>query len=89
MNSAFPNLYEIFEHHLHNGDADQEDTQIFIDAVVTAYIAAASPRMIIPLVHAETILEELREEVIEMLQKKMYGHYSLAAFRQHLRTKTA
>jgi hypothetical protein len=86
MKSQGDDLYAIFEHHLLNALVEEESTDEFLKRVVQDYLAQIAMTGVIPNEHRATIEEDLREEVLEMLRKKTYGHYSLKTYRK---SKTA
>ncbi len=75
-------LYVIFEQHLLNALVEEESTEEFVNRVVQDYIAGVSDSASISRQHLPMVEDDLREEVLEMLRKKTYGHYSLKEFRQ-------
>ena len=75
-------LYNIFEQHLYNALVENETTDDFLDRVVNAYMTALTADAMIPQEHRPTVEVDLREEVLEMLRKKTYGHYNLTEFRR-------
>lgn len=82
MRSTDP-LYYIFEQHLFNALVEDEGTDAFLSRVVEDYVGrliesgTVIPREVLP-----TVQQDLREEVLEMLRKKTYGHFNLADFRR-------
>lgn len=79
-------LYSIFEHHLLNALVEEETSDEFVTRVVRDYLLNVSHKAVIMKQHQAMIEEDLRDEVLEMLRKKIYGHFSLADFRK---SKTA
>lgn len=76
-------LYAIFDRHLHHALIEDETTDEFLTLVVEQYLGElVSQNAIIQQAHRQSIEADLKEEVLEMLRKKTYGHYSLSAFRQ-------
>jgi hypothetical protein len=65
------------------GNFNPEETDAFLARVVEDYImrlistGTVIPREVLPMIE-----HDLREEVLEMLRKKTYGHFSLADFRR-------
>jgi hypothetical protein len=82
MNSNADLLYSIFEHYLFNALVENETTDEFLIVVVRDYLQRLSMRGTIPLEHVAGIELDIRDEVLEMLRKKTYGHYSLTEFRK-------
>jgi hypothetical protein len=82
MRSQLDPLYAIFEKHLLNALVEDEATEEFLARVVADYLAALAKTCVIPMQVRPMIEEDLREEVLEMLRKKTYGHYSLRDFRK-------
>ncbi|MES2965522.1 MAG: hypothetical protein V4760_16700 [Bdellovibrionota bacterium] len=82
-NTSGDPLYYLFEQHLFNALVEDEGTDAFLARVVDDYVmrliatGTVIPREVLP-----TIENDLREEVLEMLRKKTYGHFSLADFRR-------
>ena len=75
-------LYTIFEQHLYNAHVEDESTGDFLARVVRDYLRLLTSRGRILQEHLADIESDLREEVLEMLRKKTYGHYNLAEFRK-------
>ncbi|MCM2280709.1 MAG: hypothetical protein NDI61_02550 [Bdellovibrionaceae bacterium] len=88
MKSSMDNLYTIFEQHLLNALVEEESTDEFLKRVVNDYLASLGDSVVILREHRSGIEEDLREEVLEMLRKRTYGHYSLKEFRKAARDKT-
>ncbi len=82
MSSRKDPLFKIFEQHLFNAMVEDETSADFVGRVVQEYIKTLSASGTVPHAHRETLSEDLREEVMEMLRKKTYGHFSLAEFRK-------
>lgn len=82
MRSGHDLLYTLFEQHLFNALVENETSDEFLNRVVGEYIKLLSSRGIITREHRAMIEEDLKEEVLEMLRKKTYGHFNLAAFRK-------
>lgn len=75
-------LYTLFEQHLFNALVENETSDAFLKRVVGEYLLLLQTRGTIALEHREIIEADLKEEVLEMLRKKTYGHYNLEAFRK-------
>lgn len=76
-------LYSIFEQHLFTALAEEETTDEFLNRVVADYLnRLTASGTLIPHDHIATIETDLREEVLEMLRKKTYGHFNLSEFRK-------
>ncbi|MES2855781.1 MAG: hypothetical protein V4692_07955 [Bdellovibrionota bacterium] len=76
-------LYSIFEQHLFHALVEDEGSDVFIDRVVADYVdLLQSKGTVIPREYMASIEEDLKEEVLEMLRKKTYGHYDLNSFRK-------
>jgi cell division septum initiation protein DivIVA len=82
MRSGYDLLYTLFEQHLFNALVEEETSDAFLDRVVCEYVRLLSARGTIPHEHLQTIEADLRDEVLEMLRKKTYGHYNLTEFRK-------
>lgn len=82
MKPAHDLLYSIFEQHLYNALVEDEVADDLIVRVVRDYLALLSSRGTIMKEHLPSIESDLREEVLEMLRKKTYGHFNLAEFRK-------
>lgn len=87
--SAFDPLYSIFEQHLMNALIEEETTEDFVTRVTRDYLGRIGQRGSIPRNFVESIETDLKDEVLEMLRKRTYGHFSLDSFRktQRLRLK--
>ncbi|HVK60849.1 MAG TPA: hypothetical protein VM432_04830 [Bdellovibrionales bacterium] len=76
-------LYLIFEQHLFNALVEEEATEAFLVRVVADYIDRLKcTGTIIPIQFEESLNTDLKEEVLEMLRKKTYGHFDLNAYRK-------
>ena len=82
MSSRKDPLFKIFEQHLFNAMVEDENSADFVGRVVQEYMKTLTALGTVPHAHRETLSEDLREEVMEMLRKKTYGHFSLAEFRK-------
>ncbi len=83
MRKATDPLYSVFEKHLMTALVEDETTDSFLDRVVTGYIGHLQTRgTTIPQAFRETLETDLKDEVLEMLRKKTYGHYDLASYRK-------
>lgn len=82
MHSAFDPLYSIFEQHLLNALIEEETTEDFVTRVVRDYLGRVGQRGSIPQSFVEAVETDLKGEVLEMLRKKTYGHFSLDSFRK-------
>jgi hypothetical protein len=80
-------LFNCFERHLGNLEIVEETHDLFITQVLEDYIVNLCGAGFTMGDFAEDIYEELQTEVTEMLQKKIYGHYDLNAYREHLRQR--
>ena len=61
---------------------EDESSSDFVERVVQEYIKTLSASGTVPHAHRETLAADLQEEVMEMLRKKTYGHFSLTEFRK-------
>lgn len=76
-------LYFVFEQHLYTALVEDETTDAFLERVVADYLGRLnSGGTTVPQTFRETLETDLRDEVLEMLRKKTYGHYNLASYRQ-------
>ena len=82
MLSPLDPLFALFEQHLFNALVEDETTEDFLNRVVAGYLARLAETCVIPQQLRGTIEQDLREEVLEMLRKRTYGHYSLSEFRR-------
>ena len=82
MRPAFDPLYSIFEQHLMNALIEEETTEDFVLRVVRDYLGRLDQVGSIPRYFVESIETDLKDEVLEMLRKKTYGHFSLDSFRK-------
>jgi hypothetical protein len=81
-------LYRLFEQHLFNAIVEEETADEFLKRVVSDYLDRLTSNGIIPREHLMAIENDLRDEVLEMLRKKTYGHYSLSDFRKSVVTNS-
>lgn len=83
MHCKLDPLYAIFEQHLYTALVEEETTDEFLVRVVTDYVGRLlSGGTVIPASVRADLETDLREEVLEMLRKKTYGHFNLASFRK-------
>ena len=82
MRSGHDLLYTLFEQHLFNALVENETSDEFLGRVVAEYIKLLSTRGMITREHKTMIEADLKDEVLEMLRKKTYGHYNMASFRK-------
>ena len=75
-------LFRIFEQHLYNSMVEDESTAEFLERVVGEYVRCLTQQGTIPHEHRSVIENDLKDEVLEMLRKRTYGHFSLAEFRK-------
>lgn len=74
-------LYTIFEKHLYDFDDNEESEQKFIDKIVNDYLRfLCENKVAVPGKFLMQIVEELRDQVQQMLVKKMYGALSIEDF---------
>ena len=75
-------LYECFENHLQEVGLESESNELFIARVLESYITQLLEAGFNLGPYAEEVYEDLQEEVLEMLQKKIYGYTSVGEFRK-------
>jgi hypothetical protein len=86
MSSQKDPLAKIFAQHLFNSMVEDESTDDFLARVIAEYLRGLSATgATMTADHRLLIESDLKEEVLEMLRKKTYGHFSLAEYRK---TKT-
>lgn len=78
-------LFDCFERHLTNLEIISETQDLFVAKVVEDYILNLSGLGYTLGHQAEEIYLELQNEVETMLLKKIYGFYSIDAYREFLR----
>lgn len=81
-------LYLIFEHHLLNCIVENEPSDDFVQRVVSEYVQVLNRDNRIPPDQLPLIEADLHDEVVEMMRKRTYGHYSLADFRRQQKKNT-
>ena len=81
------NLFDCFYKHLMNLQISAETHELFTAQVLEDYILKLGSDGITLGNYAEDVYSELQEEVLEMLNKIIYGHYNLDAYRAKLRDK--
>lgn len=90
MRAQTDSLYSIFEQNLFNALVEDETTAEFLHRVVKDYLSQlAATGTIVPKEHVESVEDDLREEVLEMLRKKTYGYFNLSEFRKHNQAASA
>ena len=80
-------LYELFEQRLYSTDFEPSTQEEFIFRVVEDYVEDLIQTAHIPIHFLQNLQTDLEEEVLEMLQKKTYGFYSIQEFRKALKNK--
>src|SRR5687768_9342598 len=83
------NLYDCFERHLLNLDIMSETDECFLNQVVENYLINLGGLGFNFTSHAEDTFLELRDEVSDMLKKKIYGHMSVDQYRDEIRSKSS
>lgn len=74
-------LFTIFEKHLYDFDDAEDSEQKFIDKIVNDYLRFLCQNNIaVPKKFLMPIVDELRDQVRQMLVKKMYGALSIEEF---------
>lgn len=74
-------LYTIFEKHLYDFQASEENELELIDKIVNDYLKfLAENKVTVPRKWQASIVEELRDQVRQMLVKKAYGALSVTEF---------
>ncbi|MCB0394499.1 MAG: hypothetical protein KDD25_08060 [Bdellovibrionales bacterium] len=75
-------LYSVFERHLLIVTNHHEDIPTFVATIVEEYIFSLSQQgIIVPKKMRRMLEEDLREEVLEMTRKKIYGYSSIQEYR--------
>jgi hypothetical protein len=80
-------LYIFFEQRLFNALVEDETTDAFLDAVVSDYMLSLRNQGIVPANFKADVERDLRDDVRDMLKKKIYGHYDLVQFRKSVRVR--
>ena len=76
-------LYYIFEQHLFNALVEDEGTDAFLTRVVQDFVTRlVASGTVIPGEVLPILEQDLRDEVLEMLRKKTYGHFNLGDYRR-------
>ena len=65
-----------------NALIEEETTEDFVTRVVHDYLGRLGQAGSIPRNFVESVETDLKDEVLEMLRKKTYGHFSLTTFRK-------
>ena len=73
-------LYQIFEEHLHSGLYDEAPTDQFVRDVVEFYFTTLKRTGHIPQQLQDPLRVDLAEDVVEMLKRKIYGHYGIVEY---------
>lgn len=84
MNNSNDILYSIFEKHLFNTESPTQSQDEFVAFVVCDYLSIIREKGPINCSHLAEICKDLEEEVLDMLQKKIYGHFDLVHYRQEM-----
>jgi hypothetical protein len=80
-------LLALFEDHLNNVVIESESSEDFLEYVVQEYLQQLKLKQFISLPHYKQIEQDLREEVLEMLRKRIYGYYSIDEYRSKARER--
>jgi hypothetical protein len=80
-------LFDCFERHLLNLEIEAEAEELFIAKVLEDYILNLVAEGVSLGNMAEDVYGELQDEAIEMLNKTIYGHYSIDSYRAYLRCR--
>lgn len=81
MESQQDPLFKIFRQHLNEALLSEESSEeALIDAVVKEYMQILNGRGFVPTRLHKFLEQDAREEVVAMLRKTTYGHFSLAEF---------
>lgn len=75
-------LYVCLENHLNNYTDETETEGDLINRVIEDFACRLVSRGHIPTQYLADFHRELEEELTEMLQKKIYGHWDLAHYRR-------
>lgn len=86
MNDDKDELYQVFEDHLCHFEDDNEDQAHFVKVVVDRYWLIIQERGFVPSSLYRQLRSDLEQEVAEMLQKKIYGYFSLNHYRRQRRS---
>lgn len=74
-------LFTILEKHLYDFDDNTENESEFVDKIVNDYLRfLTESNVVIPRKYHHQITDELRNQVRNMLVKKMYGCLSIEEF---------
>ena len=84
MDSTTDPLYQIFIEQLHDPSISEQSNEDFITEVVGAYMFLLFQQGHVPERWALQLEMDLREEVLEMLRKTIYGHSSIESYRASL-----
>jgi hypothetical protein len=83
------NLYDCFERHLFDLNIASETDECFLNQVVENFLINLGGLGYDFTGHAEDTFLELRDEVSDMLKKKIYGHVSVDHYRDVARSKSS
>ncbi|MCC7404904.1 MAG: hypothetical protein IT288_10960 [Bdellovibrionales bacterium] len=82
-------LYVCFEKNLHEYLVEDESVEEFSSRVIQDFATRLVSKGHIPTQYLEGLHQELEEEIIEMLQKKIYGHWDIGNYRRSLKDRVA
>ena len=82
MRNPLDPLYKIFERYLFHSYLEEESNDDFVHKVVAEYLDHVQQTAVIPAEHRPSVESDLKDEVLAMLRKKIYGHMSLRSFRE-------
>ncbi len=76
-------LYSVFERNLFVLTLHHEDVGTFVQNVIEDYLSRLmSQGMIVPFKMRKVLEDDLRDEVLEMTRKKIYGYTSIEEYRR-------
>lgn len=82
-------LYLCLDNHLNNYHDENESEEHLINRVIEDFAARLVQRGHIPTQYLDELHRELEEDLLEMLRKKIYGHWDLAHYRRVNTRRTA
>ena len=82
-------LYICFEKHLHHYVDEDECVEEFTLRVIEEIASIVLQQGHIPTQYLQEIHQELEEEIVEMLQKKIYGHWDIGHYRRAMGNQSA
>lgn len=78
-------LYDVFHNRIMNTQAIEENHQEFIANVIADYVETLGSKGYYICEPVDRVYKELEDEISIMLQKTIYGFFSISSYKKYLR----